>query len=81
MINMVAGSKKILHTETLSNLVSSLYPDKFIQIPRLSIVNIDKIKGLKTDENGKYYVTIKIEAEFSLCRTFKGTFTNNFSTF
>lgn len=79
-VNLVIGDKKILHTDTLNNLENSLDPNKFIRIHRSSIANIDKIKELITDENGKYNVRMKSGGMLSLSRTYKGTFFEKFST-
>jgi two-component system LytT family response regulator len=69
-------TKKYLIRETLSSLEEKLDPLKFVRIHRSTIVNIDKIKNLRSNEHGDYDVYLYNGVRLKLSRTFRSHFQN-----
>lgn len=54
-----AGSKTYLHRETMKNLMARLSPKQFSRVHRSVIVNIDRIKELRTINKGHYSIVLE----------------------
>lgn len=66
--------KKHLFRETLASLESKLDPRVFVRIHRSAIVNIEKIKSLRTNEHGDYDLFLLNGTKLKLSRTYKQHF-------
>jgi two-component system, LytTR family, response regulator len=66
----VAGETHIMR-RTLSELERDLGEDRFIRVHRSIIVNVDRIYGMETRENGEYDVVLKSKARVRLSRRFR----------
>ena len=70
------NSKKHLVRETLITLEKNLDPQQFVRIHRSSIVNVEKIKNLRSNESGDYDVFLSTGIKLKLSRTYRDHFQN-----
>ena len=66
--------KKHLLRESLSNLIESLDPAKFIRIHRSTIINISEIKGLVNSNYGEVDVKMNDQNLFRVSKSYKKVF-------
>jgi two-component system, LytTR family, response regulator len=66
------GQKKHLLRESMTRMEKRLNPDMFVRIHRSSIVNIERIKELKSYFHGDYIVYMKDGSELKLSRRYWG---------
>jgi len=66
------GQKKHLLRESMTRMENRLNPDMFVRIHRSSIVNIERIKELKSYFHGDYIVYMKDGLELKLSRRYWG---------
>ena len=71
--------KKHIFRETLTSLESQLNPNKFRQISRSTIVNLNFIKELQPFFRGNYKVVLKNGAELKLSHRYRDNLVKNFS--
>ena len=64
------GQKKHLLRESMTRMEKRLNPDMFVRIHRSSIVNIERIKELKSYFHGDYIVYMKDGSELKLSRRY-----------
>lgn len=69
----VKDEKFLLH-DSLSSLENKLNPEVFIRIHRSSIVNIERIEKLKSNEHGDYELFLKDGTKLKMSRTYKENF-------
>jgi two-component system, LytTR family, response regulator len=65
------GSKNYLLRRSLAELDEELDPSQFCRIHRSSIVNLDRIRGLKLNVDGDYDVLFDTGAKFRLSRRYR----------
>lgn len=58
-VEIHVGPKTYLHRETMKNLVVRLSPKQFSRVHRSVIVNIDRIKELRTISKGQYTIVLE----------------------
>ena len=66
--------KKHLIKETMIALEEKLDPDKFLRIHRSTIINIDKVRSLKTNKHGDSDVFLKNGEKLKLSRNYRTSF-------
>lgn len=66
------GQKKHLLRESMTRMEKRLNPNMFVRIHRSSIVNIERIKELKSYFHGDYIVYLKDGSELKLSRRYWG---------
>jgi two-component system LytT family response regulator len=69
--NLHCGKTSYLMRETLSALETRLAPQRFVRIHRSTIVNLDRVRELKSSANGEYHVTLESGIRLALSRTYK----------
>jgi two-component system LytT family response regulator len=57
-------------------LEKNLDPQQFVRIHRSSIVNVEKIKNLRSNESGDYDVFLSTGIKLKLSRTYRDHFQN-----
>jgi two-component system LytT family response regulator len=57
--------------ETLRNLESSLPPERFVRISRSIIVNLDRIRAIRSNSDGESHVVLEGGREFLMTRGLK----------
>lgn len=67
-----AEGAKRLHSDTMYNLERSLDPQRFVRIHRSAIVNLDRVKELRSLSGNGYLVALTTGAELKLSRHRKG---------
>jgi two-component system LytT family response regulator len=65
------GAKTHLLRRSMSELEHDLDPEKFCRIHRSTIVNLERVRGLKLDEDGEYRVLIQNGTELRLSRRYR----------
>ncbi|MBZ5679664.1 MAG: LytTR family DNA-binding domain-containing protein [Acidobacteriia bacterium] len=65
------GPKSHLLRRSMSELEQELDPDVFCRIHRSSIVNLDRVRGLKLSEDGEYEVLLDNGARLRLSRRYR----------
>ncbi len=69
----VKDEKFLLH-DSLSSLENKLNPYVFVRIHRSSIVNIERVEKLKSNEHGDYELFLKDGTKLKMSRTYKENF-------
>jgi two-component system, LytTR family, response regulator len=65
------GAKTHLLRRSMSELEHDLDPEIFCRIHRSTIVNLERVRGLKLDEDGEYRVLIQNGTELRLSRRYR----------
>jgi two-component system, LytTR family, response regulator len=65
------GAKTHLLRRSMSELEQDLDPEIFCRIHRSTIVNLERVQGLKLDEDGEYKVLIEDGTELRLSRRYR----------
>lgn len=65
------GPRSHLLRRSLSDLEAELNPDLFCRVHRSSIVNLEKIQGLKLREDGEYEVLLETGARVRMSRRYR----------
>ncbi|SRR5579871_438234 len=65
------GSKSHLMRRSMAELEQDLDPSVFCRVHRSSIVNLDRVRGLKLSEDGEYEVLIENGARVRLSRRYR----------
>ncbi|MEJ5351155.1 MAG: LytTR family transcriptional regulator DNA-binding domain-containing protein [Melioribacteraceae bacterium] len=68
------NDEKFLLRDSLNSLENKLNPEIFIRIHRSSIVNIEKVEKLKSNEHGDYELFLKDGTKLKMSRTYKENF-------
>ena len=68
-LEIFTAEKKHVLTDSLKNIIKQL-PDNFKRIHKSTIVNLDKVKSLKSRGNGDYDVLLSENSELRLSRTY-----------
>lgn len=68
------NDEKFLLRDSLNALENKLNPEVFIRIHRSSIVNIEKVEKLKSNEHGDYELFLKDGTKLKMSRTYKENF-------
>lgn len=68
------NDEKFLLRDSLNALENKLNPEIFIRIHRSSIVNIEKVEKLKSNEHGDYELFLKDGTKLKMSRTYKENF-------
>ena len=58
-VEIYVGAKSYLQRETMKNLAAKLSPRQFARVHRSTIVNIDRIKELRTISKGQYTISLE----------------------
>lgn len=66
--------EKFLLRDSLSSLENKLNPYVFIRIHRSSVVNIERVEKLKSNEHGDYELFLKDGTKLKMSRTYKENF-------
>lgn len=66
-----AGDRTHLLRATMTELEKSLDPDRFIRIHRSTIVRLDRVRRLVTDDHGDYVVILEGGRELRVGRTYR----------
>lgn len=66
--------EKFLMRDSLSSLENKLNPEVFVRIHRSSIVNIERVEKLKSNEHGDYELFLKDGTKLKMSRTYKENF-------
>ncbi len=77
-----AGDYVYIHTDTQKHLIrekitsleKSLDPNKFVRIHRSTVVNVDMIKSMRSNEHGDYEVQLKSGDKLRMSRSFRESF-------
>jgi len=70
-VRLHAGKDSHLHRETMSGLESRLPPERFVRIHRSSIVNIERIRELRTLFHGDYELILQDNTQLVLSRAYR----------
>jgi two-component system, LytTR family, response regulator len=70
-VRLHAGAKSWMLRETMSAVERRLGPRRFLRIHRSTIVNVDRIRELRSFENGDYAVLLHDATELRLSRTYR----------
>lgn len=70
-LRLYLADKSFLIRQTLNSFEERLDPDRFIRINRSTMVNIDRIKELRSVENYKYKVVLSDDKSWIWGRKFK----------
>jgi two-component system LytT family response regulator len=65
------GNKSHLLRRSMSELEQELDPQRFCRIHRSSIVNLERVRSLKLDENGEYEVLLNNGGRLRLSRRYR----------
>jgi two-component system LytT family response regulator len=65
------GPKSHLLRRSLSDLEQDLDPDAFCRVHRSSIVNLERVRGLKLGQDGEYEVLLNNGARVRLSRRYR----------
>jgi two-component system, LytTR family, response regulator len=65
------GTKQHLLRRSMAELEADLDPGIFCRIHRSSIVNLDRVRGLKLNEDGEYDVVLETGERLRLSRSYK----------
>ena len=65
------GTKTHLLRRSLSDLEQDLDPSLFCRIHRSAIVNLDRVRGLRSNEDGDYTVLLHNNATLRLSRKYR----------
>lgn len=63
-----SGNKAHLYRESLKNLETKLAPEQFIRIHMSTIVNLDKVKEIKSGLDGNWYVILENKKKLKVSR-------------
>lgn len=77
-ISIQLEEKKHLYTKTLKSIFDQLDNNKFVQVHKSTIVNLDKVISYKSRLNGDYDIFLKNGAEIRLSRTYVANFKSKF---
>lgn len=66
-----AAGKQYLVRQTLGAMKNELDPNKFVQVHRSAIINIEKIKELESTPSGDYTIVLENNLKISVSRSFK----------
>jgi two-component system LytT family response regulator len=69
--SLQVGTKTHLLRRSLSDLEQELEPSVFCRIHRSTIVNLDRVRGLKLSEDGEYEVLLEGGARLRLSRRYR----------
>lgn len=69
-----SSSSKHIIRRTMRDLENKIDPEKFVRIHRSTIVNVEKIKSLRSNEHGDYDVYLKNGERLKLSRSFRSHF-------
>ncbi len=69
--SLQVGNKTHLLRRSLSDLEQELDPDVFCRIHRSTIVNLDRVRGLRLSEDGEYEVLLEGGARLRLSRRYR----------
>ena len=70
-VNLHINGKSHLMRESLKNLEKILDPNKFLRIHRSTIVNLTRIKEMKSSFHGEYIVILKCGKKLKLSRNYR----------
>ncbi len=70
-VRLHVGKKSHLLRETLSNLEEQLHPDQFVRIHRSTIVNVERVRELKSYFHGEYIVYLHDGTQLKLSRSYR----------
>jgi two-component system LytT family response regulator len=70
-VRLHVGKKSHLLRETLSNLEEQLDPDQFVRIHRSTIVNVERVRELKSYFHGEYIVYLQDGTQLKLSRSYR----------
>lgn len=70
-VRLHVGKKSHLLRETLSNLEEQLDPDHFVRIHRSTIVNVERVRELKSYFHGEYIVYLNDGTQLKLSRSYR----------
>jgi two-component system LytT family response regulator len=70
-VRLHAGAKAHLVSATLSGLLQSLDPARFVRIHRSTIVNLDRVKEIQPWVGGDYLAILKDGCRLRVSRTFR----------
>lgn len=70
-VRLHVGKKSHLLRETLSNLEAQLDPDQFVRIHRSTIVNVERVRELKSYFHGEYIVYLHDGTQLKLSRSYR----------
>jgi DNA-binding LytR/AlgR family response regulator len=65
-----AGGNFILR-ETLQNLEASLPPELFLRVSRGMIINLERIKSIRSELPGEHFIILQNGREFTMSRGWK----------
>ena len=71
-VNLITEKKKYLYRSTLSSLIEGLDENKFYQIHRSVIVNMDFVDHLEENSYGDFTVIMTSGEELKMSRNYKG---------
>jgi two-component system LytT family response regulator len=69
-----SNSQKHIIRETMTSLEKRIDPGKFVRIHRSTIVNVDRIKSLKSNEHGDFEVHLQNGERLKLSRSYRSHF-------
>ncbi len=69
-----SNSRKHIIRETMKSLEEKINPGQFVRIHRSTIVNIDRIKSLKSNEHGDFEVNLHNGERLKLSRSYRSRF-------
>jgi two-component system LytT family response regulator len=69
-VEVHAGDKTFLVRSTISNLEQKLDPRRFARIHRSTIVNVDRIREIRSDAHGDYHVALDGGAVLRMTRNY-----------
>ena len=70
-VRLHVGKKSHLLRETLTNLEQQLDPDHFVRIHRSTIVNVERVRELKSYFHGEYIVYLNDGTQLKLSRSYR----------
>jgi two-component system LytT family response regulator len=70
-VNIHAGSQSHLLRETISGFAAKLDPEKFVQINRANIVNLDRLKSVQSWSHGEMLMTLENGKQLLLTRRYR----------
>jgi len=70
-VRLHVGKETHLFRESITSIASKLNPQKFLRIHRSSIVNLDRIKELRSWFHGEYHVLLQDGTQLLLTRSYR----------
>lgn len=68
-----------LHRESLRGVEERLDPERFARAHRSHIINLDRVRSLRSDRHGDYTIVMENGDELTLSRTYRGRFLERFA--